>query len=139
MFTPNIRKQAEILLKVRQLLETRQQMYDCLALLLEFDAILDLLQKNEQAERSDLDSMTKLHGEIKGIVEHMASIVKNLEYIADYLVSEPKSKFCRRTKEHSKEQDTEYRRAEAASEFNILRSEPLICTLLKQMHNQKTD
>lgn len=63
--------------------------------------------------------------------EKHRTIVKNLEYLADYLVSEPKSQFRRRAPQHSKEQDTEYRRAEAASEFNILRSEPLICTLLK--------
>ena len=100
---------------------------DYLRLLITYFACFELSSKDKATMLKSLSD------------EKHRTIVKNLEYLAEYLICDSQGKFKRRTKEHTKEQDTEYRRAESASKFNILRSEPLVCTLLKQMHNLKTD
>lgn len=71
--------------------------------------------------------------------ENHRTICKNLEYLAGFLVTDDSSKFRRRFNPHSKERDVEYRRQGAASKWNILRTEPELCTLLKAMHNGTVD
>jgi hypothetical protein len=66
-------------------------------------------------------------------------IVQNMEYIDESLVDKGSNKFKRRIKEQSKEDHIEYQRLRAQSEYDVLRMEPVLCTLLKQMHNSSLD
>lgn len=67
--------------------------------------------------------------------EKNRQIIQNLEYLDEGLVDRDSAKFKRRGAEMSNNDFIEYQRQRAASEFEILRSEPLICKLLKEMHH----
>ena len=71
--------------------------------------------------------------------EHHRTIVKNLEYIDDKLVDTGANKFRRRFKEQSKEKFIDYQRLRAQNEFEILRNEPKICRLIREIYEKKID
>jgi hypothetical protein len=57
-------------------------------------------------------------------------VLANMEYLDPEMSTESK-KFRRRREDMSSEQFSEFSRKLAASEYEILRTEPLICTLIK--------
>ena len=71
--------------------------------------------------------------------EKHRTIVKNLEYLDEKLVDSEKQVFRRRFVEMSKEDFIEHQRLRSSSEFEILRTEPKICRLIKHIHNGTMD
>jgi len=64
-------------------------------------------------------------------------ILQNMEYL-DPLLAESK-KFKRRLEEMSADQFNDYARKLSSSNFEILRSEPEICKLIRQAHDNTVD
>jgi hypothetical protein len=62
--------------------------------------------------------------------ENHRFILQNLEYIDAEVIAEGK-KFKRRRPEMTAEQLTEYQRKSSQAEYENIRSEPLICELIK--------
>lgn len=71
--------------------------------------------------------------------EKHRTIVRNLEYLDENMVDKNESKFKRSKKEMTKDDFIEYQRQRALNEFEILRTEPRICTLIKQIHFHEVD
>lgn len=67
------------------------------------------------------------------------SVLENLEYLDAQMVAGDAGKFRRRRDELSSETYNEYARKLSQSEYEILRTEPLICQLIKQVHDGTID
>ena len=66
------------------------------------------------------------------------SVLENIEYLDSEMVADAK-KFKRRREEMSSDQFSEYTRKLSASEYEILRTEPKVCSLIKQIHEGTID
>lgn len=71
--------------------------------------------------------------------EAYRSVLSNLEYLDSDMVSEHSKKFRRRRDDMSSEQFSDFTRRLSSSEYEILRTDPLICTLIKQIHDNTID
>lgn len=58
------------------------------------------------------------------------SVLENIEYLDSEIVADAK-KFKRRREEMSSDQFSDYTRKLSASEYEILRTEPKVCSLIK--------
>ena len=99
---------------------------DYLRLLMIYFACFDLNRKDKDTLLKSVDN------------ESHRSILENIEYLDSDLVSD-KKKFKRRREEMSTEHFNEYARKLSSSEYEILRTEPKICSLIKQIHDGSID
>ena len=70
--------------------------------------------------------------------ENHRQILQNLEYLDAEATTEGK-KFRRRRADMTQEQMLEYQRRSSQSDYENIRSEPLICELIKQIQDKKID
>ena len=70
--------------------------------------------------------------------EKYRTIAKNFEYLDENFVDDG-NKFRRINKEQKMEEFIEYQRMRAKNEYEILRSEPVVCELIKQIHKGTID
>jgi len=115
---------AELVKRVSQISKELQE-YDYLRLLMVFFSCFDLSQK-------DKDTMLKsIPNE-----EHRLAL-QNMEFLDGNLVES--KKFRRRKEEMSVDEFNEYNKYLSKSDYGILRSEPTICKIIKQLHANTLD
>jgi Sec1 family len=99
---------------------------DYLRLLMIYFACFDLNRKDKDTLLKSVDN------------ESHRFVLENIEYLDPELLSDGK-KFRRRREEMSTESFNEFNRKLSSSDYEILRTEPRICTLIKQVHDGSID
>lgn len=95
---------------------------DYLRLLIIYFSCFDLNRKDKDTLLKSVDN------------ESHRLVLENIEYLDPELISDAK-KFRRRREELSTEGFNEFNRRLSSSEYEILRTEPRICSLIKQVHD----